>query len=78
LAINKGSVIRKLEEVKSLLYSDELSIPVSALNNPKYAPLESMVLYLRDSMNMKNVDVARLLNRSVKSTTQAYRNARRK
>ena len=77
MTINKGLVIRKLEEAKKALYSDELAIPISVFSS-NMAPLEAIVYYLRDSMNMKNVEVARILNRSVKSTTQAYKNAQKK
>ena len=78
MTINKGLVIRKLEEAKKALQSDELTIPISAITNSKFAPLEGIVFYLRDSMKMKNIDVARLLKRSAKSTTQAYKNAQKK
>jgi len=78
LTINNGLIIRKLEEAKKLLAVDELSIPTSALCNPKYAPLEAIVLYLREDVKLKNIEVARLLKRSAKSITQAYTNAKKK
>ena len=78
MTINKGLVIKKLEEAKKALYSDELAIPISAISDSKFAPLEGIVFYLRNSMKMKNVEVARILNRSAKSTTQAYKNAQKK
>lgn len=78
MAINKGLIVKKLDEARKLLTSDELAIPITAINNPKYAPLEAIVLYLRDHMKMRNVEVAKLLHRSVKSTTQAYVNAKKK
>ncbi len=73
-----NSLIHKLDEIRDLLISDKLLIPLSILANRKFSPLQAIVYYLREKRHMKNIKIARILKRNPRTITQAYTQAKRK
>ena len=56
----------------------KLKIPVSIFSSRKYAPLEALVAYLKDSHSLKNKEIADLLNLSSKTVWTVYQRKKRK
>lgn len=73
----KTNIIRFLE--KSIKQEEDCpSIPISAFQNKKLSGLECSVKYMKENLEMKNINIARMLNRSDKTTWITYQNATKK
>jgi len=59
------------------LTQEDISIPSSIFTN-KLSPLESIVKYLRENLELDYNRIAELLNRNRKTVWQAYKNAAKK
>ncbi len=77
--------LEKLEKKDILLLLEKfldrpakISIPVSAMSERKLSPLESVVKYLRENLNLCNLSVSKLAGRSPQVCWTTYRNAVRK
>ena len=57
--------------------SDEIFIPLSIFNET-LSPFETIVIYLRDNLNLRNKDIAKLTNRDERAISMTYRMGRKK
>ena len=64
--------------ISLVIYESKLKIPVSIFSSRKYAPLEALVAYLKDSHSLKNKEIADLLNLSSKTVWTVYQRKKRK
>ena len=64
--------------ISLVIYESKLKIPVSIFSSRKYAPLEALVAYLKDSHSLKNTEIAGLLALSSKTVWTVYQRKKRK
>src|SRR3989344_8413869 len=80
---SQKSIVEIYDEVKitpeliQKLEKKEYSAPVSIFSE-KLSCLETIVKYLRESLELSNKEAAKILNRSEKTIYQAYSSARKK
>ena len=66
-------VKRNIEELK-----DEIKIQVSIFDDRRLGVLESLVFYLRDTLSLKNSEIAKLLNRDDRTIWTVYNRVNKK
>lgn len=64
----------KQKEIISINSKDQITIPLFVFEHSNLGPLQSLVIYLKDSLNMKNSVIAKLLNKSDKTIWSSYKN----
>jgi DNA-directed RNA polymerase specialized sigma24 family protein len=74
MSVKKG---QKVEIIRKISVKD-IAIPILALSNSKLSPLQSIVLYLRDDLGLRNRDVAMIMQRDRRTIAQAYSGAKKK
>ena len=52
--------------------TDEIYIPLSIFDS-ELSPFETIVIYLRDNLNLRNKDIAKLTNRDERAISMTYR-----
>ena len=68
----------KKKSISLVISQSKLRIPVSIFSSRKYAPLEVLVAYLKDSHSLKNTEIADLLALSSKTIWTVYQRKKRK
>ncbi|MEA2035932.1 MAG: hypothetical protein U9O94_00380 [Nanoarchaeota archaeon] len=58
--------------------SEDHSIPISIFKNSKLTIFETIVLYLKDSINLKFNNISTLLNRNYRTIWTVYKRAKKK
>ncbi|MEK6887206.1 MAG: hypothetical protein AABW88_05230 [Nanoarchaeota archaeon] len=58
--------------------SSEIKIPISVLSNRSLATLESVVVYLKENLNLTYHQIAELLNRDDRTIWTCYNRASKK
>ena len=66
-------VKRNIEELKA-----EINIPLSIFDDRRLGVLESLVLYMRDTLSLKNSEIAKLLNRDDRTIWTVYNRVNKK
>lgn len=81
---------KHLEEEEKLSFEDvlrlilekpkveEITIPTYIFDNDKLSSLEAVVKYLKEELNMKYYEIARILNRNHRTIWTTYANSKRK
>ena len=75
--INYHRAVKKLKN-KFIINNSKLFIPLEKINNKKLSLVEALIVYLRDSLNLKNKECASLLNTSEPVLSSAYHRAKSK
>ena len=68
----------KKKGISLIISQSKLKIPISIFSSRKYAPLEVLVAYLKDSHSLKNTEIADLLALSSKTVWTVYQRKKRK
>ena len=66
------------DEIIKHIKKDEVMIPLSIFNNDNLSILEAIVKYMREELNLKFTEIAKLLNRSNKTIWATYNNSKKK
>jgi hypothetical protein len=76
----RASYINALKKKESKFEIDEIkySIPCDVFSNRKLGPLESLVVYLKDNLNLSIGEISKQLNRTYMVVYLSYTNGKKK
>lgn len=73
----RKSILKEKPKLK-IKKTNNIFIPVYVFEHSNLGPLESLIVYLKDTLKLKNSVIAKLLNKSEKTIWSSYHNAQLK